>query len=91
MREKEMIGEMRLWALEVLVSNLFAMVCAVEGEPLGAFEKIRAQMIRGAKTQTFPGMGDADSDLLSVELETAVARLMEIGRTQIQRGVGQKS
>jgi hypothetical protein len=68
--------------------TFFAMVCAVEDVPLDAFEKIRAQMIRGAKTQTFPGMGDADSDLLSVGLESAVARLMEMGRTQIQRGVG---
>ena len=56
MLKKDMIMEMRLWALEVLVSNLFAMQCASDDSPTEAFEKIKAQRLRGAKTQTFPGM-----------------------------------
>jgi hypothetical protein len=89
--KKILTSEMRLWALEVLVSNLFAMVCALDGAPGDAFENIKMQMIRGAKSQKFPGMNIAHSELLSAELESAVARLMEMGKTQIQRGVGQRS
>jgi hypothetical protein len=90
MLAKDMVTEMRLWALEVLVSNLFAMQCTSAGASIGAFEKIKEQMLRGAKTQSFPGMNTKESDLLSAELEAAVARLMEMGEKQIQRGVGRK-
>ena len=54
MLEKDMTSEMRLWALEVLVSNLFAMVCALDGVPRDAFENIKMQMISGAKCQNSP-------------------------------------
>jgi hypothetical protein len=91
MLEKDMVTEMRLWALEVLVSNLFAMQCASVEAPTEAFENIKAQMLAGAKTQSFPGMNAEESDLLSAELESAVARLMEMGKKQIQRGVGRKA
>ena len=87
MLEKDITSEMRLWALEVLVSNLFAMACVMDNAPLDAFEKISTQMIRGAKSQTFPGADTEESQLLSAELEFAVARLMEMGKTQIQRGI----
>jgi hypothetical protein len=90
MFQKDMITEMRLWALEVLVSNLFAMQCASDDAPPEAFDNIQAQMLRGAKTQSFPGMNAEESRLLSAELESAVARLMEMGKKQIQRGVGRK-
>jgi hypothetical protein len=47
-------------------------------------------MLRGAKMQRFPGTNAEESDLLSAELESAVARLMGMGMKQIQRGVGQR-
>ena len=91
MLEKDITSEMRLWALEVLVSNLFAMACVMDNAALDAFENISTQMIKGAKSQIFPGVDTEESQLLSAELEFAVARLMEMGKTQIQRGIGQRT
>ena len=51
--EKAIRAEMRLWALELLVSNLFAIICASDPEWVELFES-RRQMIEGAGQRIFP-------------------------------------
>ena len=80
--EQAIKSEMRLWALEVLVTNLLAMVCTLDRDPGALLNQIRERMIEGAKSRTFPGYDAAMSDLLSAELESAVARLMDMGSAQ---------
>jgi hypothetical protein len=76
-------AEMRLWALEVLVCNLFAVSLIATGRPGALFSQVRQQILQGAKLKTFSGVDPALSDLLSAELETAVDRLLEMASAQI--------
>jgi hypothetical protein len=84
--EEAIRAEMRLWALEVLVCNLFAVMCASDPAPLELFERTRHQMISGARQWTFGEFDPAQSDLFSAELEAAVTRLMDMVGEQIRRG-----
>jgi hypothetical protein len=84
--EEAIRAEMRLWALEVLVCNLFAVMCASDPAPLELFERTRDQMISGARQRTFGDFDPAQSDLFSAELEAAVTRLMDMVGEQIRRG-----
>jgi hypothetical protein len=87
--ERAIRAEMRLWALEVLVCNLLVMLCASDSDPQAAFELVRQGMIAGAGQRTFPEVADpALSDLYAAELQVAVTRLMEMGRTQMRSGLG---
>lgn len=45
MNESEIKAEMRLWAIEVLVANAFAMLCGLDPNPDDVFAKIRRQTI----------------------------------------------
>jgi hypothetical protein len=83
--EQAIKAEMRLWALEALVTNLLAMICTLDRDPAALLNQIRGRMIEGAKSRTFPGYDAAMSDLLSAELEAAVTRLMDMGTAQITR------
>jgi hypothetical protein len=56
--EKAIRAEMRLWALELLVSNLFAIICASDPEWVELFERTRRQMIEGAGQRIFPEVTD---------------------------------
>ncbi len=88
MNEAEIKREMRLWALEILVANLLAMLCELDPTPMDLFVKIRAQMIESSKKQAFSDLEPAESDFLSAEFEAAVSRLMEMAGTQILHGRG---
>jgi len=88
MNEAEVKFEMRLWALELLVSNAFAMLCALDPQPDDLFAKIRQQMMEGARKRGFPGFDPGESDILSSELEAALGRLMEMVSTQMRHGRG---
>jgi hypothetical protein len=70
--------EMRLYALECLVSSHFAGFCfqAAPSAPLQFCETIRNQIVEEARRRTFPQTGPAMSDLLSAELEAAATRLV---------------
>ena len=77
-------AEMRLYALELLAADLFAMSCLMSSSPRETLARVRQQMIDGARSQTFPGLADpAKSDLFSAELESALDRLMEMVNAQI--------
>jgi hypothetical protein len=88
MDESEVKAEMRLWALEVLVANAFAMLCALDPSPDDLFAKIRRQMIESSKKQTFRGFDAGESDVLSSEFEAAISRLLEMVATQMRLGLG---
>lgn len=84
MEADESNSEMRLWALEVLVSNLLVMQCTTQPDPQTALELIASQMVFGAD-RPLPGVSDpALSDLFSSDLSDAVRRLMDMGRTQMR-------
>jgi hypothetical protein len=86
--EAEVKSEMRLWALETLVANAFAMLCALDPQPDDFVTGIRQQMIEAARKQGFPGFDPAESDVLSAEFEAALSRLLEMVATQMHLGLG---
>jgi len=88
MDESEIKAEVRLWALEVLVANSFAMLCALDPAPDDLLAKIHQQMIEGARKKTFPGLHAAQSDVISSELEAAVDRLLGMVGMQMRHGRG---
>jgi hypothetical protein len=90
MREEEMTADeikdwTRIYALEILAGNHFAVDCiaASPHDPLGLVAKVREQMTAGTRAHGFPGLDAASSDLASAELEDAVNRLMEMVSGQI--------
>lgn len=48
-------AEMRLYTLEVLAADLFAMSCLMSSSPRETLARVHQQMIDGARSQTFPG------------------------------------
>jgi hypothetical protein len=85
MDEAAIKSEMRIWALEVLTSNLFTMLLMLDPNPGALYQRIRHQMIEGTKRRTFGSATDAaSSDLFSAELEAAVTRLMDMTREQMR-------
>jgi hypothetical protein len=85
MNEKAIKAEMRLYAVESVVSTLVALECLKidSSNPLQFFEALRKSMIDGARRQTFPQLDPAKSDLFSAELEDAASRLAAMVRDQI--------
>jgi hypothetical protein len=71
MNEDAIKTEMRLWALEVLVCNLIAIVCLSDPAPAELLSRTREKIVAGARTRTFSGVDAAISDLY---VEAAVAR-----------------
>jgi hypothetical protein len=80
MDENAIKPEMRLWALELLVCNLYA-IMAVSSP--GLMKRTFDQMIAGARVRGFEGYDPAMSDLLSAELESALARMMDMANSQM--------
>jgi hypothetical protein len=77
MTPEEMIkAEMRLYALECLVCQLFALFGKTL--PPGMLEETHKAWIEGARKKTFGGDDPAFSDLLSAELEDALKRLVDM-------------
>ncbi len=85
MSPDEINNWMRIYAVEILAVNQFAASCLTNApaDPLGLVERLRQQMIEGARTHGFPGLDAASSDLASAELEDAMNRLMEMVSAQI--------
>lgn len=61
MTEEKIKAEMRLWALECLVCQLWALIYQLL--PFGASALTQKAWIDGARQQTFPGADAAMSDL----------------------------
>jgi len=88
MNEDEAKLNMRLYALELLVANVFAMLCTLDPLPDDFLARIQKQMIKAAQKQGFPGFDPAESDFLSAELEAALSRLLGMAGSQIHAGRG---
>jgi hypothetical protein len=78
--------EIRLFALESLVCQLYAMIYGMTGEPKSALAKWGKALLARAKTTGFPTLDPALSDLASAELEDAVSRLLEMQRAILEAG-----
>lgn len=85
MTQDELKNWMRIYAVEILTVNHFAVSCLANApsDPQGLAARVGRQMIDGVRTLGFPGLDPAMSDLASAELEDAVDRLMEMVSAQI--------
>jgi len=85
MNERAVKFEVRLFAVESLVSSLVAIECLKLDvkKPLEVFEALKIRMIDGARRQTFPKLDPAESDLYAAELEDAATRLAAMVHDQI--------
>lgn len=87
MTEDDVRAEARLYALENLVCQMFALLhLQIAGsEALSALETQRQQALRGARQKAFPELADpALSDLMSAELEVAIDRLVGMERALLE-------
>ena len=87
MTEDEIRAEARLYALECVVCQMFALLhLQIAGTgALSALERQRQQAIQGAKQKTFPELRDPGlSDLMSAELEAAVGRLADMEKALLE-------
>jgi hypothetical protein len=82
METSEVRDQMRIYAIEILLVNVFASLCLMTGDPLGLVAVARARAIAVVQKLGFP-FDAAMSDLCSAELETALDRLMEMAKGQI--------
>jgi hypothetical protein len=88
MTQDELSAEVRLYAIEGLLTNLLATQLLMTGVPQQLLATLRQQMIEGARLRAFPELGDAAmSDAAAAELEAAVDRLMEMGSAQIDQAL----
>jgi hypothetical protein len=76
--------EMRLFALETITCQLWALVLAER--PADITTKIHSAWLGGAKNHAFPGVDDpAVSDLYSAEFEAAMQRLVEMQKSHLKK------
>lgn len=80
MNEEAIKTEVRTWALESLVTLLWAAQHAIDPDPQGSLNGLRDRMLAKAANQTFPGLGPTMSDHVSAEFESAISRLVEMQR-----------
>ena len=85
MTNEELKEWVRIYAVEILTVNHFAISCLANApkDPLALVAALRQQMIGGVRNLGFPGVDPAMSDLASAELEDALNRLMEMVSAQI--------
>jgi hypothetical protein len=85
MNEDVIKAEMRLFALETITCQLWAMTLLQE--PPDIATKIHSVWLGRAKNHAFPGVDDpAVSDLYSAEFEAAMRRLVEMQKSHLRKG-----
>jgi hypothetical protein len=84
MTPAELKNELRIWALECFVCEIFSLWCVQQPSPGATFVGLRDRMIFAARNRTFQGVDPAMSDHLSAELEAAVERLTETQKEQLK-------
>ena len=84
MTEAEIKAEVRLWALECVVSQLCASLLLKL--PDGVPEMMHQQLIDGAKKNVFPKVNPALSDHYSAEFESAIRRLVRMQQEYMVEG-----
>jgi hypothetical protein len=85
MNDKEIKLQTRLYALEVMVSNLYVINLASSGYPKEVLEAIRGKLLVLAREVTVPSTDPATSDLIAAEFEDALSRLLSMVGDQIDR------
>jgi hypothetical protein len=85
MEKSDVDIEARLYALELMVANLLSILCVTTSQnPAGMIAKVKIQMVDGVKNMTLPDYQDpAMSDLVSAEIESALAVLVSMASAQI--------
>jgi hypothetical protein len=79
--------EIRLYALECFVCQLFAMVYHLTGDAKGSLAKRRATLISQVRRWGLPQLKDPSmSDFASAELEAAVTRLLDMQQAILEAG-----
>jgi hypothetical protein len=78
MNEEVIKAEVRLYALESLVCQLYVMIYALTGKPKEALQNRRRTLIGKTRLKGFAGLDPAMSDFASAELEAAVDRLLKM-------------
>jgi hypothetical protein len=81
---EEMKASIRLYALENIVTQLWATVLKVL--PPGSFEEMSTSLQTNLQGVTFPGLDAAMSDLHAAELQAAVERLLGMMRSHLEKG-----
>jgi hypothetical protein len=86
MTEAQIKAEMRLRALEGLVTTLLAAYCLEKApsDPVGAFGRMRETVAQTANEWVFAELDPAMSDHYAAELKTALDRLLDIASPQIE-------
>jgi len=87
MDEKQIKTEMRMRALEVVVTTLLALNCvqSTPDDPLGAFAKMREKLAEAASSWVFPDLDPTMSDHYAAELTEALNRLLDTASPQIAK------
>jgi len=85
MTEKEIKAEMRLRALEGLVTTLLAVHCVTVApdDSVASFAKMRKQLAATAQSWVFSDLDPVMSDHHAAELEAALDRQLEFASKQI--------
>ena len=86
MSEELIRAELRLYAIEYLLSNAFVQLYRLNGVPPEAVMKSHEQLLDRLTYETFP-TDPATSDMVADELRQAVKRLLEM----IQEAMGQRT
>ncbi|HUI21278.1 MAG TPA: hypothetical protein VLZ74_09570 [Methylocella sp.] len=86
MNEDAIKAEVRLYALESLVCQLYAMIYALTGKPREALQNRRETLIGKARLKGFSGLDPAMSDFASAELESAIDRLLKMQEEILGKG-----
>jgi hypothetical protein len=84
--EEALKSELRLQAIEYLLSNAFVQLYRLNGVPPEAVMKSHEQLLDRLSHETFP-TDPATSDMVADELRQAVKRLLEM----IQEAMGQRT
>jgi hypothetical protein len=83
MDEAKLKLEARLTAIEYLLSDLFVKWYAINGATNARIAEARADTANHLKTQTFPGVDPAMSDLFAAEFEEAVSAILLMQRQML--------
>ena len=90
---KELELEMRLSAIEYLLSHIYAGIHVASGATMEKVQLGHSETLDNLRRKPLTGFDPATSDLVSGELENAVARLLDMQREMMaemlaKRGIG---
>ena len=81
--EEQIKAEMRFYAIEWMVSKLWAVFLKSQGGGTADVEKIREQMSQAAHKKAFSSLDPSTSDHYSAEMEAAIDRLLVMAKATL--------